>query len=90
MLKKNNIGANDVDMYLFHQGSYFMVTTLAKMLGLDNSKYVYDINDYGNTVSSSIPILLEHQIPIKENKLLMASGFGVGLSWANVLFRRVV
>ncbi len=90
MLKKYNVGFNDIDMYLFHQGSYFMVTTLAKMLGLDNSKYVYDISDYGNTVSSSIPILLEHQIPIKDNKLLMASGFGVGLSWANVLFRRVV
>ena len=88
-LKKNNLNIADIDKYLFHQGSKFMVSTLARQLGIDSSKYVYDISNYGNTVSSSIPILLEKQIPQTENKLLLASGFGVGLSWANVIIKRV-
>jgi len=89
LLKKTNIGINDIDQYLFHQGSKFIVQALARQLGLDSSKYVYDISNYGNTVSSSIPILLEKQIPLIENKLLLASGFGVGLSLANVILKRV-
>jgi 3-oxoacyl-[acyl-carrier-protein] synthase III len=89
LLKKVDLKLNDIDKYLFHQGSRFMVTTLARQLGLDSNKYVYDISKYGNTVSSSIPILLEKQIPQTENKLILASGFGVGLSLANVIIKRV-
>jgi 3-oxoacyl-[acyl-carrier-protein] synthase III len=88
-LKKTNFTVSDIDQFLFHQGSRFMVKTLGKMLELDSSKYMFDVADFGNTVSSSIPILLEKQIPQTENKLLLASGFGVGLSWANVILKRV-
>jgi 3-oxoacyl-[acyl-carrier-protein] synthase III len=88
-LGKFDYAVNDIDKYLFHQGSKFMVMTLGKMLGIDSSKYVFDAENYGNTVSSSIPILLEKQMLQPENKLLLASGFGVGLSWANVILKRV-
>ena len=88
LLKKGNLELNDIDKYLFHQGSRYLVTSIAKQLKLDESKYVFDIYDYGNTVSSSIPILLEKQIPETKNKLLLASGFGVGLSWSNVIIER--
>ena len=89
LLKSQDIAINDIDQYLFHQGSRKMIVWLAKRLGIDSTKYMYDIYNYGNTVSSSIPILLEKQIPHTENKLLLASGFGVGLSWANVIIKRV-
>jgi len=89
LLKKTGIEFKDIDQYLFHQGSKFIVNQLARQLKIDSSKYVYDISSYGNTVSSSIPIMLEKQILLTENKLLLASGFGVGLSWANVIIKRV-
>jgi len=89
LLKSKDVAINDIDQYLFHQGSRKMIVWMAKRLGIDSTKYMYDIHNYGNTVSSSIPILLEKQILITENKLLLASGFGVGLSWANVIFKRV-
>jgi 3-oxoacyl-[acyl-carrier-protein] synthase III len=89
LLEKNNMHKDDVDVYLFHQGSKFIISNLTKRLKLNPEKVVFDIFDYGNTVSSSLPILIEKQINNKENKTFLASGFGVGLSWSNVILERV-
>lgn len=90
LLAKHKLSLNDIDKYLFHQGSKFIVDSLAKRLELNEKKIVFDIYNYGNTVSSSLPILLEKQISQKRNKLLLISGFGVGLSWANAILKRVI
>jgi 3-oxoacyl-[acyl-carrier-protein] synthase-3 len=48
------------------------------------------IGEYGNTSSASIPltICVALQEQIKNQQLTMLfSGFGVGLSWANVLLK---
>lgn len=89
LLERNKLTIKDVDKYLIHQGSRFIVTALSKKISLEESKVMYDINSYGNTVSSSIPIMLEKIFDDKSVKLALASGFGVGLSWANTLLKRV-
>jgi 3-oxoacyl-[acyl-carrier-protein] synthase III len=43
---------------------------------------------YGNTVSSSIPLILKDLDPLRE-RTLVVSGFGVGLSWATTVLRSV-
>ena len=41
-----------------------------------------NMNEIGNTSSSSIPIVLSKHLPkIKENKKILLIGFGGGLSW---------
>jgi 3-oxoacyl-[acyl-carrier-protein] synthase III len=89
LLEKCNVEKDDVDVYLFHQGSKFIVSNLAKRLNLSPEKVIFDIANYGNTVSSSIPILIEKQLNNKNSKIMLASGFGVGLSWANVILKRI-
>ncbi|HBM15455.1 MAG TPA: 3-oxoacyl-ACP synthase [Lentisphaeria bacterium] len=89
LLERNNLEKEDIDKYLIHQGSKFIVDSLSKKIGLDESKVMYDISLYGNTVSSSIPILIEKIIKDESVDLALGSGFGVGLSWANVLLKRV-
>ena len=89
LLKRNDMTKDDIDSYIFHQGSKFIVSNFTRKLRLNPEKVVFDINEYGNTISSSIPILLEQQLKMPENKLLLASGFGVGLSWANTILKRV-
>jgi 3-oxoacyl-[acyl-carrier-protein] synthase-3 len=79
---------DDVDLFLFHQGSRFIVDNLVKRLGLAPTKVPIDIADCGNTVSSSIPLLLErHGMPAGPSRIVM-SGFGVGLSWATCVLTR--
>ena len=45
--------------------------------------------DYGNTVSSSIPIILEKEMAKPYLGKLVLSAFGVGLSWGSALIEKV-
>jgi len=45
--------------------------------------------EYGNTVSSSIPILLSNDLAaLHKGEKIGLSGFGVGLSWASAIFKK--
>lgn len=89
LLEKANLKKDKVDCYLFHQGSRYIVETLAKRLGLDRDKVRMDIEETGNTISSSIPILLQRELAFKTMKTFVLCGFGVGLSWAGCVCKRV-
>lgn len=87
-LEINNLKMNDIDRFLLHQASKYMIDFLIKRAGLSKGKTPYVIEDYGNTVSSSIPIMLNDIIfDTKINRILI-SGFGVGLSWASTVLTR--
>ena len=87
-LKKNRLSESDIDLYVFHQASRFLLDTLTRRLRLDPKKVPCNIERIGNTVSSSIPILLSEFMDNGSlaGKNVIVCGFGVGLSWAsNVL-----
>lgn len=77
-----------VDHVVFHQASRFMLEHLTSKLKLPPSKVVIDMEDVGNTVSSTIPLVLERQARAGRfapgDKLLLC-GFGVGYSWASCM-----
>jgi 3-oxoacyl-[acyl-carrier-protein] synthase-3 len=87
-LEINNLEVNDIDRFLLHQGSKFIIDFLIKRIGLPKEKTPYVIQDYGNTVSSSIPIMLKDFIFDKSINRILISGFGVGLSWASTVLTR--
>lgn len=88
VLKKNHIANDDVDFYVFHQSNKFMLNTIRKVCGLPKSKFYVNLENTGNTVSSTIMIGLKQNI---ENGILvpgmkvLVSGFGVGLSWGGTV-----
>lgn len=87
--ERNGLALKDVDRFLFHQGSKFIVETIARRLRLPAHKVALAIETHGNTVSSSIPLLMEEELEQRSAGTVLVSGFGVGLSWSsNVLFRR--
>jgi 3-oxoacyl-[acyl-carrier-protein] synthase III len=84
-LVKNSLIKDDIDKFIFHQANKFMLDTLRTISKIPTEKFIYSINDVGNTVSSTIPIALNRAI--KENKInkkdkILLAGFGVGYSWA--------
>ncbi|TKI71032.1 ketoacyl-ACP synthase III [Sulfurimonas crateris] len=89
LLHKNNLENSDIDKYVLHQGSKYIVDTIRKRLKVDESKVPFDMHEYGNTVSSSIPIILEKEIIKEENRRFLISGFGVGLSWGSAIIEKV-
>ena len=88
VLDELDMSLDDVDAFCLHQGSGAIVDAIAKRLGDNGSKVIKDMFGAGNTVSSSIPMLLEHYgFDGKWNNTLL-SCFGVGLSWGSALLVR--
>lgn len=82
-LEKNNLALEEIDRYLLHQASLYVVESLARQLKIPQEKVPFTAKDYGNTVSSSIPILLKDFLHGDWKKILLC-GFGVGLSAAAI------
>ena len=91
VLEKNELNQDQIDTFIFHQGSKYICDTLIRRLKLDKNKVPFDVTHYGNTVSSSIPIILEKQISNLDNKAqnVLICGFGVGLSWSSTILNTI-
>ena len=87
--KINAITDDEIDYVILHQGSKYIVDTLTRMIGMDETKVPFDAAEYGNTISSSIPIILNKELK-KELKTILISGFGVGLSWASTILTKKI
>ncbi len=86
LLIANNKSIDEIDYFIFHQANQFMLETLRKISGIPKEKFIIDMKDYGNTVSSTIPIALS-KLLVKENKTFLLLGFGVGLSFAGTVIK---
>lgn len=86
-LAKADAPLDDIDWFALHQGSIYMLEAMAKRVGIPPQKLLKNMNHFGNTVSSSVPLLL-YDLQEKgdlDGKRVLASGFGVGLSWATAI-----
>jgi 3-oxoacyl-[acyl-carrier-protein] synthase-3 len=84
-LDANGLSIDEVDRLLLHQGSRYIVETIGERAKAPE-KTVFSKNDIGNTVSSSIPLLLAQGV-CDADRTVLAAGFGVGLSWAATVLR---
>ena len=90
LLTRANLSMGDVDLFVFHQANGFMLDRLRIKLNIPEDKFVVHLENCGNTVSSTIPIALEHACRtgrIRPGTRVMLVGFGVGLSWAGTFAR---
>lgn len=87
-LKLNEIEDNNVDLYIMHQANKYMVNSIADRMKINKDKVPYIISQYGNTVSSSIPLVIASYMSDASKKNIILCGFGVGLSTASMLIRR--
>jgi 3-oxoacyl-[acyl-carrier-protein] synthase-3 len=89
LLDKLSMTKEQIETWYLHQGSKYIVDTISTRLGLEKEKVVFDMYEYGNTVSSSIPILLSSDIDkVQKGQKIGISGFGVGLSWATAILEK--
>jgi 3-oxoacyl-[acyl-carrier-protein] synthase III len=88
VLEKHKLAKEETDYFVFHQANQFMLNFLRKKIGITEEQFIYHMQDCGNTVSSTIPIVLYHMkedgMFNKKTKTLLA-GFGVGYSWGGTI-----
>ncbi len=88
IIAKSSLSKQDIDYYVFHQANKLILGALREKCGLQDLPYWEDMKEYGNTVSSSIPIALADMIASHRTERLervMIAGFGVGLSWGGCI-----
>jgi 3-oxoacyl-[acyl-carrier-protein] synthase-3 len=88
ILEKNGKSFSDVSLFVFHQASRLALEGIARALKIPEEKMIIDMEETGNLVSSSIPILLAKMLERKaffKGEPVILCGFGVGLSWGTAL-----
>jgi 3-oxoacyl-[acyl-carrier-protein] synthase III len=85
LLTQAKLTRDKVDIFLMHQATALMLDRLRNRLDLDLEKMPMALEHYGNTVSSTLPILI-HDLRVgghlRPGRQTLMIGFGVGLSWA--------
>lgn len=88
-LKNAGMVLADVNWFIFHQANRYMLEHLRKKLGISADRVLSRLEDVGNTVSSSIPLVMEKASAagqLHPGQRVLLIGFGVGYSWGAVLW----
>lgn len=87
VLKKAETDSGAVNYFVLHQANRRIVEAVAKRLEEPLDKFPMNLQEYGNTSSASIPILLNEMNQkgmLRRGDKIVIAGFGAGLSWGAV------
>ena len=87
---RNGNTKEQIDYYIFHQANKFMLNTIRKICAIPKEKFYLDLEQVGNTVSSTVLIGLKNCLDEQKfapGMQVVLAGFGVGLSWGATLLR---
>jgi 3-oxoacyl-[acyl-carrier-protein] synthase-3 len=83
VLKRNKMTLEDIDFVVPHQANRFMLESLRNSMKIPAEKFCIDLEDIGNTVSSSVPIAMKRAVgssKLRDGMKVLLAGFGVGYS----------
>lgn len=83
-LEANRLTDGDISLYIFHQASRIILRSLQRKCRIAKEKFYCHYENVGNTVSSSIPLALQHAIEnnvVAKGDKVMIVGFGIGFAW---------
>jgi len=79
-IKQNKFTVQKFDYILLHQASKIVNENIQNKINCNMKKFLNNYDKFGNTVSSSIPLLISKNFKKLKNKKVLFCGFGVGLS----------
>lgn len=88
MMEKHNLKATDIAYLVPHQANLRIIEATAKRMGLDKNKVLINIQKFGNTAGTSIPLVLwEFENKFKKGDNLILSAFGAGFTWGALYYK---
>ncbi len=90
LLSRNNLTANDIDLFVSHQANRRIIMSAAERLGLPEEKVVINIERFGNTTAATIPLALNDAVNegrIKRGDRVLLASVGAGFTVGAVLVR---
>ena len=88
VLEKNGVTMDDINLHVYHQANTFLANLERRKLRIPEDNYYCNIENFGNTVSSTIPIALCEAM--KEGKLtkgmkVLSVAQGLGYTWGGMV-----
>jgi 3-oxoacyl-[acyl-carrier-protein] synthase-3 len=90
VLRRAELSRDEIDLFLLHQATYKMLSQLRDRIQVPPERLPIQLEEYGNTVSSTLPILIDEmrrEGRLSRGSRAMLVGFGVGYSWAGCVWR---
>lgn len=84
VLARAGLSREQIDLFLMHQPTRMLLERLRETLGVDETRLPMLLENCGNTVSSTIPLLIDdlrRRGQLRPGMRSLLVGFGVGLSW---------
>ncbi|ENM8142039.1 3-oxoacyl-ACP synthase, partial [Campylobacter jejuni] len=90
ILAKNNILAQEIDLFIPHQANLRIIKAVQEKLNLSDEKCVITVQKYGNTSAASIPMAMNDAYEegrLKKGNLILLDAFGGGFTWGSALLK---
>lgn len=88
MMDRNNLTKEDVQWLVPHQANMRIIQATANRVDLDPSKVMINIQNYGNTTSATLPLLLsDYETQLKKGDNLIFAAFGGGFTWGSIYLK---
>ncbi len=90
ILAAAKLQTSDIDLFLLHQATLKMLEQLRERMGLPAERMPIVLEHCGNTVSSTIPLMIDElrrSGRLRRGMQNLLVGFGVGWSWAGCAWR---
>ncbi|MBV4482158.1 beta-ketoacyl-ACP synthase III [Pseudomonas khavaziana] len=90
VLDRSHWSMDQVDWFVGHQANVRILQSVAFELGLPTEKVAVNIQRLGNTLTASIPLLLNDMAmsgDLKAGQRVLVSAFGAGLSWGSTVLQ---
>lgn len=90
VLAKNGLTMEDIDLHIYHQANIFLANLERRKLRIDKEKYYCNIENVGNTVSSTIPIGLRMAMDdgvLHSGMNVLSVAQGLGYTWGGMVLK---
>jgi 3-oxoacyl-[acyl-carrier-protein] synthase-3 len=90
IMERNNVTADDIDLFVSHQANRRIILGASERLGLPPEKVIINIECYGNTTAATIPLALNDAIAqgrLKKGDLVLMASVGAGFTVGAILLR---
>ncbi len=88
IMERNDLTRDDVTWFAAHQANKRIIEATANRIEIDSSKVMMNIQNYGNTTSATLPLLLaDYEKQLKKGDTIIFAAFGGGFTWGSIYFK---
>ena len=90
VVDRSGVALDAIDLFILHQANARIIEGARTALGIDENRFMVNLDRYGNTSSGSIPLALDEAWRsgrIGPGSTIVICGFGGGLAWGSAVWR---